>query len=219
MGFLRKIYDWVMRCAPSPYALLALNLLSFSESSFFPIPPDPLLIAMSLAKPKRALWYALWCSVSSVLGGVLGYVIGAFLWSVTKDFFFAYVPGFTPEGFAKVEALYLKYSFWCVFAAGFTPIPYKIFTIASGVFGMAFWPFVLASAISRSARFFLVAGLIRIFGERIKQFIDKYFNILTIAFLVLLIGFFAIFGLFGKGGENAEEKEETQTLLTSEVSE
>ncbi|MBR4820808.1 DedA family protein, partial [bacterium] len=84
MSFLRKIYDWVMRCAPSPYALFALNLLSFSESSFFPIPPDPLLIAMSLAKPKRSLWYALWCSVSSVLGGILGYVIGAFLWSVTK---------------------------------------------------------------------------------------------------------------------------------------
>ncbi|MBP5627377.1 DedA family protein [bacterium] len=217
MGFLRKIYDWVMRCAPSPYALLALNLLSFSESSFFPIPPDPLLIAMSLAKPKRSLWYALWCSVSSVLGGVLGYVIGAFLWSVTKDFFFTYVPGFTPEGFATVEKLYLKYSFWCVFAAGFTPIPYKIFTIASGVFGMAFWPFIIASAVSRSARFFLVAGLIRIFGEKIKAFIDKYFNILTIAFLILLIGCFAIFGFLKKGDEQKDDG--ASTLKTSEVSE
>ena len=217
MVFLRKIYDWVMRCAPSPYALLMLVLLSFSESSFFPIPPDPLLIAMSLAKPKRSLWYALWCSVSSVLGGVLGYVIGAFLWSVTKDFFFTYVPGFTPEGFATVEQLYLKYSFWCVFAAGFTPIPYKIFTIASGVFGMAFWPFLIASAVSRSARFFLVAGLIRIFGEKIKAFIDKYFNILTIAFLILLIGCFAIFGFLKKSDEPKDDG--ASTLKTSEVSE
>lgn len=217
MSFLRRIYDWVMRCAPSPYALLALNLLSFSESSFFPIPPDPLLIAMSLAKPKRALWYALWCSVSSVLGGVLGYVIGAFLWSKTSAFFFAYVPGFTPESFDTVKTLYDQYGFLCVFAAGFTPIPYKIFTIVSGVFGMAFWPFLIASAVSRSARFFLVAGLIRIFGERIKQFIDKYFNILTIAFLVLLIGCFAIFGLLKKGDETKEDG--APTLETSEVSE
>ncbi|MBO7435456.1 DedA family protein [bacterium] len=217
MKFFRRLYDLVMRCAPSPYALAALSVLSFAESSFFPIPPDPLLIAMSLARPKRALWYAAWCSVASVLGGVLGYVIGAFLWSATKDFFFAYVPGFTPEGFQHVEALYGKYGFWCVFTAGFTPIPYKIFTIASGVFSMAFAPFIIASAVSRSARFFLVAGLIRIFGEKIKNFIDKYFNILTIAFLVLLIGFFALFGLL-KNPDSSEEKESPKQSI-SEVSE
>lgn len=217
MSFFRRIYDWVMRCAPTPYALAALMCLSFAESSFFPIPPDPLLITMALAKPKRALHYAFWCSLASVAGGILGYAIGFFLWEATKDFFFAYIPGFTPEGFAKVNALYNEHSFLYVFAAGFTPIPYKIFTIASGAFGMDFWLFVLASAVSRSARFFLVAGLIRIFGERIKQFIDKYFNILTIAFLVLLVGFFALFGLLGKGGSKTEE--ETQTVITSEVSE
>lgn len=217
MRFLRRLYDMVMRCAPSPYALAALSLLSFAESSFFPIPPDPLLIAMALAKPRRALWYAAWCSAASVLGGILGYVIGAFLWNATKDFFFAYVPGFTPQGFQSVEALYKEYGFWCVFTAGFTPIPYKIFTIASGVFSMAFVPFIIASAVSRSARFFLVAGLIRIFGDKIRNFIDKYFNILTIAFLVLLIGFFALFGLL-KHPEGSEDKE-TPKQSISEVSE
>jgi membrane protein YqaA with SNARE-associated domain len=217
MKFFRRLYDLVMRCAPSPYALAALSLLSFAESSFFPIPPDPLLIAMALARPKRALWYAAWCSAASVLGGILGYVIGAFLWNATQDFFFAYVPGFTPEGFEAVKVLYDKYGFWCVFTAGFTPIPYKIFTIASGVFSMAFLPFIVASAVSRSARFFLVAGLIRIFGEKIKTFIDKYFNILTIAFLILLIGFFALFGLLK--GPKQQEDQEPQKQSISEVSE
>ena len=216
MKFFRRLYDLVMRCAPSPYALAALSILSFAESSFFPIPPDPLLIAMALAKPTRALWYATWCSLASVLGGILGYVIGAFLWKITESFFYSYVPGFTPEGFQAVDVLYDQYGFWCVFAAGFTPIPYKIFTIASGVFRMAFVPFIIASAISRSARFFLVAGLIRIYGERIKNFIDKYFNILTIAFLILLIGFFALFGFL----KHPEAKDtETPKQSISEVSE
>lgn len=196
-NIVRRLYDWVLHWADTRYGTPALATLSFAESSFFPVPPDVLLIALDMGKPKRSFYYALICSIASVLGGILGYYIGLGLWELLSGFFFSYIPGFTPEIFAKVQEMYNEYGFAAVLIAGFTPIPYKVFTIASGVFGMNFPLFVLASVISRSARFFLVSAMIYFFGEPIKKFIDKYFNLLSAAFVVLIIlGFVGIKYLF-----------------------
>jgi len=188
--WIRALYDWVLHWADTPYGTPALGTLAFAESSFFPIPPDVLLIALALGKPKRSLLYALVAAVFSVLGGMLGYLIGYCVWEAVNEFFFAYV--FSEEIFMKVKDLYNEWAFWAVFTAGFTPIPYKVFTITAGVTTISFPMFVVASAISRSARFFLVAGLIYLFGPPIKRYIDKYFNILVIVFTVLLIGGFVL---------------------------
>jgi membrane protein YqaA with SNARE-associated domain len=192
-GVVRRLYDWVLHWAETPYGPLALAVLAFSEASFFPIPPDPLLITLGLALPRRALVYALVCSASSVLGGCFGYLLGWGLWESLGQFFFAYVPGFTPEVFEIVRSKYEQYSFWAVFSAGFTPIPYKVFTLAAGVFGINLGVFLLASGLSRSARFLLIGCLIWQFGNPIKVFIERYFNLLSVVFVVLLIlGFVVI---------------------------
>ena len=191
-GIVRRLYDWVLHWADTPFGGPALFLNAFAESSFFPVPPDPLLMALSLGKPRRALHYAFYCSVASVLGGLLGFWIGAVIWHLVRDLFFTYVPGFDQEVFDRVQQLYRENDFWVVFTAGFTPIPYKVITIGAGVFGVNLPVFILASVISRSARFFLVAGLIRLFGPPIKSFIDRYFNLLTILFMVLLVGGFLV---------------------------
>ncbi len=191
-GLVRRLYDWVLSWADSPYGVLALAILAFAESSFFPIPPDVLLIGLAVGAPKRSLRFAAICSAASVLGGMLGYGIGHFVWQQTQHFFFANVPGFTPEVFARVQGLFAEYDFWIVFAAGFTPIPYKVFTISAGVFDISFPMFLLASAVGRSARFFLVAGLIYLFGPSIRRFIDRYFNLLAVAFFVLLVAGFGV---------------------------
>jgi membrane protein YqaA with SNARE-associated domain len=187
---LRRLYDWVLHWAETPYGSWALFLLAFSESSFFPIPPDILLIALAVAIPKKSLKYALICSAGSVLGGCFGYLIGwQFMASVGTrivDFY-----GLTPK-IEYIEVLYNKYDAWAVGIAGFTPIHYKVFTIAAGAFKINFSVFVMASLVSRSARFFLVGGLIYIFGPGIQSFIDKYFNILAILFTALLIAGFLI---------------------------
>lgn len=196
-NIVRRLYDWVLHWADTRYGTPALATLSFAESSFFPVPPDVLLIALDMGKPKKSFYYALICSIASVVGGILGYYIGHGLWELLSVFFFTYIPGFTPEVFAKVQGMYNEYGFAAVLIAGFTPIPYKVFTIASGVFGMNFPLFVLASIISRSARFFIVSAMIYFFGEPIKKFIDKYFNLLSAAFVVLIIlGFIGIKYLF-----------------------
>lgn len=196
-GLIRRLYDWVLHWAETPYGTPALATLSFAESSFFPVPPDVLLIALDLGRPARSFYYATVCALASVIGGMLGYFIGTALWHLLSGFFFGYIPGFTPEVFDKAQGMYETYGFAAVLIAGFTPIPYKVFTIASGVFGMSFPLFVLASAISRSARFFLVSALIYFFGEPIKKIIDKYFDLLSVAFVVLLVlGFLAIKYLF-----------------------
>jgi membrane protein YqaA with SNARE-associated domain len=165
-------------------------LLAFSESSFFPIPPDILLIALAVALPKKSLKYALICSAGSVLGGCVGYLIGwQFMTSIGNrivDFY-----GLTPK-VEYIEALYNKYDAWAVGIAGFTPIPYKVFTIAAGAFNINFSVFVIASCVSRSARFFLVGGLIYVFGPGIQSFIDRYFNLLATAFTILLVAGFLI---------------------------
>lgn len=190
MEWIRFLYDWVLHWAATPYGVPALAIIAFAESSFFPVPPDVLLLALCLGAPTRSFYFAVVCSISSVVGGIGGYLIGMFLWGQVHEFFFAYV--FREEVFLRVQEIYRTYDFWAVFAAGFTPIPYKVFTIAAGVFDLDFPRFVLASVLSRSARFFLVAGLIWKFGPPIKEFIDRYFNLLSVAFMVLLIGGFAV---------------------------
>lgn len=190
--WLRRLYDWVLHWAETPYALPALFLLAFAESSFFPIPPDVLLIAMCIGLPRRGLLFAATCSVASVLGGLAGYGIGMFAWTQVDELFYRYVPGFTAERFEQVRRLYVDWGIPIVFTAGFSPIPYKLFTIASGVMGLPLLPFVGASVVSRSARFFLVAGLIYRYGDRVKLIIDRHFNRLALAFCVLLVGGFAV---------------------------
>lgn len=193
MGKLRRLYDWVEHFAETPYGSWALLLLAFAESTFFPVPPDILLIALAVSIPSRAFRYALICSVGSVLGGVVGYVIG---------YRFMEVIGFgilnfysLAEKYQKVAELYNRYNVWVVGIAGFTPIPYKVFTISAGAFNINFSLFLLASLVSRSARFFLVSGLIYIFGKEIRTFIERYFNILAVVFVLLLVAGFILLGL------------------------
>ena len=190
MRFLRKLYDWVLTWAYSPYAVPALFLLALAESSFFPIPPDVLLMALAISIPRKSFYYALVCSVGSVIGGVLGYLIGyEFMELIGYRIIELY--GFADK-WDYVGNLYNTYAGWAVAIAGFTPIPYKVFTIAAGAFKIDLTVFLIASVLSRSARFFLVGGLIYFFGPPIRSFIDKYFNLLAILFMILLIGGFIL---------------------------
>jgi len=198
-NIVRKTYDWVLSWAERPSARIALFILAFAESSFFPVPPDILLIPLVLGARKKWFNLALTVTAASALGGVFGYFIGHFLWwsapqvpSGVAAFFFKNIPGFTEAVFWKMQAQYTEYGFLIVFTAGFTPIPYKIFTISSGAFDLNFITFLIASVISRGARFFLLSFLIYRFGEPIKKFIDKYFNWLAIIFTILLIGGFLV---------------------------
>jgi len=190
MKYLRRIYDWVLHWASTPYATPALFILAFTESSFFPIPPDVLLMALCLGAPKRAYWYALVCSVGSVLGGLFGYLIGHQFWNFVGPFFLRYI--FSDDIFLKVQEIYRQYDFWAIFVSGFTPIPYKVFTIAAGVFGLNIFTFTIASICGRSLRFFLVAGILYLYGPKVKTFLDRYFALFTIAFTILLIGGFIL---------------------------
>jgi len=196
MKFVRRLYDWVLSWAETPYGTLALGILAFAEASFFPVPPDVLLIALCVGQRSKSLWFALVCAVASLFGGIAGYAIGWGIWESVDQIFFQYVPGFTEEVFNYVKGRYEAYGFLIVFTAAFTPIPYKVITIAAGVCTINFPMFVIASVIGRSARFFLVAGLLYLFGERIRTFIDKWFNLLTILFFVLLAAGFAALKLF-----------------------
>ena len=204
----RSLYDWVLRWGKSRHAQTALFFLSLAEASFFPVPPDALLIALCMGAHKRWLRFAAVCSVGSVLGGVLGYLIGQFAFDLIGHKMVALaasLAGTDPDillseahyWFNEKELFGQHVGAWAVGIAGFTPIPYKVFTIAAGFFKMSFIPFLVASAISRSLRFFVVAGLIGMLykrhGDRISRFIDKYFNLLAIAFVVLLIlGFMSL---------------------------
>lgn len=197
MKGLKKLYDWVLGWADTPYGAPALAVLAFAESSFFPIPPDVLLIALCLGNRQRWLYFALICSIASVLGGLAGYAIGWGIWAAVDQWFFAYVPGFTPEQFEHVKALYEDWNFWVVFVAAFTPIPYKVITVTAGVFGIQLPLFILATVIGRSARFLLVSYLLRRFGEPIHEFIEKRFNLVTIVFVILLVGGFLLLRFVG----------------------
>ena len=199
MNIIKRLYDWMLSWGDSRWGALALFLFAFAEASFFPIPPDVLLIALCLGAVARSFRFAAICTAGSILGAMVGYAIGYFAWqngageyTALANFFFNHV--FSVEAFEKVGALYDQYNFWIVFTAGFTPLPYKIFTISGGLFHINFVMFIIASIVSRGLRFFLIAGLIWKFGAPIKGFIDKYFNLLAIAFTVLLVGSFLLLG-------------------------
>ena len=192
---VKRLYDWVLSWGDSRWGALALFILAFAKSSFFPIPPDVLLIALCLGAVTRSFRFAAICLAGSILGAAGGYAIGYYLWQNTAgeytalaNWFLAHV--FSEESFLEVKSLYDEYDFWIVFTAGFTPLPYKLFTISGGLFRIDLVMFFVASIVSRGLRFFLIAGLIWKFGAPIKTFIEKYFNLLAILFTVLLIGGF-----------------------------
>ena len=195
----RRLYNWVIHFADTKNGERALFVLSFAESSFFPVPPDVLLAPLTLGAPKKWFRFALTCSIASVLGGSLGYLIGVFLWSLISGWAYAHlgVIGLTEANFAKFHGWYDRYDFWIVFTCGFTPLPYKVCTISAGVAKINFVGFLVASAISRSARFFLVAGLFGWKGEKIRPVVEKYFNWLSLAFVGLLIGGFLVIKWIG----------------------
>jgi|TARA_B110000467_G_C18235393_1_gene431235 membrane protein YqaA with SNARE-associated domain len=200
LKLFKHIYDWVIELSNKPKSNYSISILSFSEAFFFPIPPDVLLIPLCLGNRNKSWNFALLCSVFSISGGVLGYYIGKMLWwnvpgieySYLATLFMDYIPGVNEEGFNNIKKLYDEWDFWIVFTAGFTPIPFKLITLSSGTFNINLGMFVLASVISRSARFFLLASLIKMFGESIRYFIEKYFNLLAMLFTFFLIGGFVI---------------------------
>ena len=204
----------------SKWGWAALFIIALCESSWFPIPPDILLIALCIGATKRSFRFASLCLAGSIIGAMLGYGIGHFLW-ISPDgtptdfanFFYEHI--FSVESFEKVGNLYDRFNFWIVFTAGFTPLPYKIFTIAGGMFDINFPMFIVASIISRGMRFFLIAWLIWKYGAPIKVFIDKYFNLLASLFTLLLIGFvFLAVWLFGRN-----DNEDTKPIENAVVEE
>lgn len=197
MKWIRNLYDWVLSWAHTRYGTPALAVLAFTESSVFPIPPDVLLVTLCLGKRERWAYYASVAALFSVLGGIAGYGIGWGLWHLVDQWFFAYVPGFTQDNFAYVQGLYAEWDFWVVFIAAFTPIPYKVITITAGVFGIDPAMFMVASTVGRSARFFLVAYLLYHFGAPVRDFIERRFNLVTLAFAILLVGGFALLKFVG----------------------
>ncbi len=185
---IRKLYDWTMSLAARPKALHALGAVSFAESSFFPVPPDVLLIPMVLARPERAYTIAMVCTVASVLGGILGYAIGYFLFTTIGQAVFDFYG--MHDAPSRFQEWYREWGLWLILAKGLTPIPYKIVTIMSGAASFDFGVFIAASVLTRGLRFFIVAGLLRQFGEPIRAFIEKYLTLLFMLFLFFLIGGF-----------------------------
>ena len=192
---LRKIYDWCIGAAGKPYATWLMGSVSFVESSFFPVPPDAMLIPMALARPDRAWFYASVCTVTSVAGGVLGYVIGALLYdSIGQWVIQIYGYGERAEAFREA---YRQYGAWIIVLKGLTPIPYKIVTITSGLAAYPIVPFILLSFVARGMRFYLVAFLIYRYGERARAIIEERLGFwVTAALIVLVVGIIAAVYLF-----------------------
>jgi|TARA_B100000315_G_scaffold9114_1_gene8962 membrane protein YqaA with SNARE-associated domain len=190
MNQLRKLYDWVLHWAETPYAVPALIILAFAESSFFPIPVDVLLIAMALSIPKYSFRYAAYTSLFSVLGGIGGYIIGYYFMQYIGNSIIGFY-GYE-DHYNALAQTFQEHNFIAILVAALTPIPYKVFTITAGAANANFMEFMGASILGRSLRFFTVSALIYYFGERIKDFIDRYFNFLSIIFAVLLVGGFVL---------------------------
>ncbi len=190
LSMLQRIYNQCMEWIQTPAGVWALFFIAVAESSFFPIPPDVFLIALCVGAPKKAFKFALICSAGSVLGGALGYGLGlGFMDTVGQSILNLYG---LQDKYAVVQELYQQYDALAVGAAGFTPLPYKLFTITAGAFKIDFVTFMVVSLVARSARFFLVSALIYKFGAPVQHFINRYFNILTLVFLGLLIGGFVL---------------------------
>ncbi len=185
---MKRLYDWMMRQAAGPKAPHALAVVSFAESSFFPIPPDVMLIPMVLANRTKAWWYATLATISSVLGGIAGYAIGYFLFQTIGQPILKFYGH--SGSLDTVKAWFAEWGVWILIAKGWTPFPYKVLTILSGVAEMALIPFIAASILARAMRFFLVAGLLYFYGEPIKAFIEKRLTLLTTLFVVALVGGF-----------------------------
>jgi membrane protein YqaA with SNARE-associated domain len=189
---LRRVYDWCIEAAHKPYALWIMGAVSFAESSFFPVPPDVMLIPMSLARPQRAWLYAVVCTITSVLGGILGYYIGAGLYdSVGQWLIHLYGLSDKVEAF---RASYAEWGAWIIIGKGLTPIPYKLVTITSGFAGYNLWLFVLCSVVARGGRFFIVAILLNRYGDAIRAQIEKRLGMwVAIGAAVLVLGFVIAF--------------------------
>jgi len=199
MTALKNLYKWVLHWAQTPYGPIALFLLAFTESIFFPIPCDVLLIVLVIGCSSKAFRFALISTIGSVAGAFVGYSVGYFMWLHSDgaftgfaNFFFDNIPGFSVGLYNNIKALYDQWGFWVVFTAGFTPVPFKVFTITAGVFDLNLLMFFLASLIGRGARFFLIAFLIWKFGLRIKLFIQRYFNLLALGLSASVIGGFVV---------------------------
>jgi membrane protein YqaA with SNARE-associated domain len=189
---LRRLYDWCIAAADKPHALWILAAISFAESSFFPVPPDIMLIPMSLARPKKAWLYAFVCTVTSVAGGVVGYAIGALLYdSIGQWLIGLYGYG---DQVATFRAAYAEYGAWIIVLKGLTPIPYKVVTITSGFADYSIWLFILFSFIARGGRFFIVAVLLTLYGDVIRAQIEKRLGFWVAVGAVLLIGGFVLVG-------------------------
>jgi membrane protein YqaA with SNARE-associated domain len=192
---LRRMYDWCIASADKPYALWMLGIVSFAESSFFPVPPDVMLAPMSLAQPKKAWLFALVCTITSVAGGVLGYAIGALLYdSVGGWIIQLYGMGDKVEAFRES---YAEWGAWIILGKGLTPIPYKLVTITSGFAGYNLFLFILFSIITRGARFFILAFLFNRYGPAAREIIEKRLGFwVTIGAIGLLLGFVVVFWVF-----------------------
>lgn len=192
---LRRLYDWCIAAADKPYATWLIVAVSFAESSFFPVPPDVMLIPMSLARPDRAYRYALVCTAASVAGGIVGYLIGALLYdSVGQWVIHLYGYGDRVEAFRE---MYRQYGAWIILLKGLTPIPYKLVTISSGFVGYNFFWFVVLSVLTRGARFFVLAFLLHRYGATAREIIEKRLGLWTaIGAAALVGGFIIVYGVF-----------------------
>ena len=194
VGWIRQIYDRCLLWVQTPSGVCALFFIAVAESSFFPIPPDVFLMVLCISVPRKSFRYAAICAAGSVIGGAIGYGLGmGFMDTIGVKILEWYG---LHDKYEVVQDLYRQYDALAVGAAGFTPLPYKLFTITAGAFKINFVTFMLVSILSRSARFFLVAAFIYKFGAPVRHFIERYFNILTILFFILLIGGFLVVKYF-----------------------
>ncbi len=192
-GLIRRLYNWTVSWADHKAGTHALFWIAFAESSFFPIPPDVLLMALCFGARVKAMKYALVCTVGSVLGGIAGWFIGWGMWASVKGLFIPFV--FSQQNFDLVGELYEKNAFLAIFTAAFTPIPFKVFTVAGGVFQVSLLTLILGSIVGRAGRFFIVAGLIRLMGPTVRPFIEKHLEWCFVAGTALLIGGFFVIKL------------------------
>jgi len=188
---LRRLYEWTLALAARPWASYALAAVAFAESSFFPVPPDAMLVPMVLARPDKAMWYAFVCTLSSVAGGLLGYAIGALLYDSLGVWLFR-IYGLA-EGGEAFRAAYAHYGHWVILLKGLTPIPYKIVTITSGFAGYDLFWFTLLSILTRGARFFVLAALLGRYGPAIKDVLDRHLNVAAAGLAISIVGGFLVF--------------------------
>ena len=201
---LRRLYEWTMAKAVHPHAEWWLGLISFVESSFFPIPPHPLLGLMCLAEPNKAIRFALITTITSVLGGLFGYAIGHFLYDTVGTQMLAALG--LAESFPKAACYLREYGAEIILIKGATPIPFKLLTITAGFIAMPLVPFVLASIVSRGFQFLAVGALFRFFGAPIKAFIDRYLGLVSAGFVVVVVGGFIMAAMLGGGADATSER-------------